>query len=152
MSPEEKAQRERVIACAMEWEHTPYRSNGMVKGAGVDCAMLLVAAYADAGIIPPEFDPRPYPPQWHVHRDAERYISFVLQFAHEVTVPLPGDVAMFKIARTFAHGAIVVDWPRVVHARAPSPVYVEDIMQNSTGKHCLAKTEKKFFSFWKQAE
>jgi cell wall-associated NlpC family hydrolase len=41
----------------------------------------------------------------------------VLGYAREIPgPPLPGDVAVFKFGRTFSHGAIVLAWPRVVHA------------------------------------
>ena len=28
----------------------------------------------------------------------------------------PGDIALFRFGRTFSHGAIVTDWPRLIHA------------------------------------
>ncbi len=31
-------------------------------------------------------------------------------------LPLAGDVAVFRFGRTFSHGAIVVEWPVVIHA------------------------------------
>ena len=31
-------------------------------------------------------------------------------------LPGPGDVAVFRFGRTFSHGAIVTDWPRLIHA------------------------------------
>jgi cell wall-associated NlpC family hydrolase len=31
-------------------------------------------------------------------------------------VPEPGDVALFKFGRCYAHGAIITEWPRLIHA------------------------------------
>lgn len=147
----EQEHRARVIELAREWRGTPYISNAMVKGrkGGVDCAMILVDVYCEAKIVPPEFDPRPYPPQWHVHRGEERYMDFVKTFAKEIDYePSPGDVVLFKLGRLFAHGAIVVAWPRIIHAKAPGPVIEEDVSRNNTGKHALWNVDRKYFSFW----
>lgn len=147
----EDEQRQRVIDIAMSWIGTPYVSNAMVKGrrGGVDCAMILVDVYCEAGIIPKEFDPRPYPPQWHMHRGEENYLNFVQSFSHEIFHnPGPGDIVLFKIGRLFAHGAIVTLWPQVVHARAPGPVILDDVLKNTTGKHALANVDRRYFSFW----
>ena len=52
-----------------------------------------------------------------MHRDAERYMEGLLQYAHEIDgPPEPGDVALFRFGRCYSHGAIVVEWPRLIHA------------------------------------
>lgn len=149
----EREHRQLIVDLAREWKGTRYLSNAMIKGprGGVDCAMLLVAVYADAGIVSKDFDPRPYPPQWHMHRGEEQYLNTVLAKSHEISSdPGPGDVVLFKIGRLFAHGAIVSAWPRVIHARAPMPVIEEDISKMTTGKHALVNVARRFFSFWGQ--
>ena len=64
---------------AMTWLGTPFRDQGDVKGTNgaVDCAMLLVRSAQACGLIEPAFDPRPYPPQWHLHRDEERFLDVI---------------------------------------------------------------------------
>ncbi len=48
---------------------------------------------------------------------AERYLEGLLRYAREIAgPPLPGDIALFRFGRTFSHGAIVVEWPRLIHA------------------------------------
>ncbi len=98
---------------------------GRVKGAGVDCATLLAEVYARAGVIPTVAVPF-YPPDWHLHRDAERYLGFVLEHAEEVVAPLPADIALWRFGRCFSHGAIVVEWPLVIHAYAGRGCVMED--------------------------
>lgn len=107
--------RERVVSMALEWLGTPYHHEGGVRGAGVDCAMLLVRVFHAAGLIP-DIDPRPYPADFMLHRDEERYLGWVRQYADEVTEPLPGDVVLYRVGRCYAHAGIVLDWPEIIHA------------------------------------
>jgi cell wall-associated NlpC family hydrolase len=109
------AQRAAIVAEASSWLRTPYHHQGFMKGVGVDCAFLLSKVYSAVGLVP-DIDPRPYPPDWHMHRDAERYLGWVEKYAHEVQVALPGDVIVYKFGRCYAHGGVVVEWPIIVHA------------------------------------
>lgn len=111
----QQALRERVMEEARGWLGTPYHHQGDVKGAGVDCAMLLVRVYHAAGLIP-AIDPRPYPHDWHLHRDAERYLGWLEQYARRVGEPRPGDVAVWQFGRTYSHGAICLEGTQIVHA------------------------------------
>ena len=104
-----------VIAEAETWLRTPYHHMGRVKGGGTDCLMLLAEVYEAVGVIPHAEVPY-YPPDWNLHRDWERYLHGVMRFAMAVECPQSGDVAIFKFGRCFAHGAIVVAWPRLIHA------------------------------------
>jgi cell wall-associated NlpC family hydrolase len=113
----EAAQRAAVIQEAISWVGTPYRQCGAVKGAGVDCGMLLVRVWIEAGVVE-EFDPRPYPPEWHLHNNEERYLSWMLQAACVTTNPRPGDLALYWYGRCFSHGAILIGREQAVHAPA----------------------------------
>lgn len=105
-----------VIGEAETWLRTPYHHMGRVKGGGTDCLMLLAEVYEAAGVVPSIHVPF-YSPDWNLHRDAERYLEGVLRYALEVDgPPKMGDLAVFKFGRCFAHGAIVVAWPRLIHA------------------------------------
>jgi NlpC/P60 family putative phage cell wall peptidase len=104
-----------VISAAESWIGTPYHHMGRLKGVGCDCLTLLAAVYHEAGVVPAIEIPF-YSPDWHLHRSAERYMEGLLAYAREVDAPRPGDSALFRFGRCFAHGAIVVEWPRVIHA------------------------------------
>jgi NlpC/P60 family putative phage cell wall peptidase len=109
-------QRSQVIAEAKSWLGTPYHHMGRVRGGGTDCLMLLAEVFASAGIIPRVEVPF-YSQDWHLHRDAERYLDGLVRYAREISgPPEPGDVAVFRFGRCFSHGAIVVSWPRLIHA------------------------------------
>src|SRR5581483_6420447 len=110
-------QRHAVVKEAESWIGTPFHHAARVKGrnGGVDCLMLLAEVYERAGLTPPIAPPF-YVPDWHLHRDAERYLDGLLAYAAEIDAPEPGDIALFRFGRTFSHGAIVTQWPHVVHA------------------------------------
>ena len=123
------SQRSVVIAEAETWLRTPYHHMGRVKGAGTDCLMLLAEVYKAVGVIP-HIDVPFYPPDWNLHRDAERYLEGLMPYAREIDgPPRGGDVAVFKFGRCFAHGVIVVSWPRLIHAWCDAGVVYADADQ-----------------------
>lgn len=109
------SKRQAVLAIARTWLKTPWHHRARVKGAGVDCAQILIAVYAEAGLVD-EFDTGDYPPDWMMHRSQERFLEFVRQYADQVEDPLPGDLALYFVGRCFSHGAIVTAWPEIIHA------------------------------------
>ena len=109
-----------VVAEAKSWLNTPFHHMGRIRGAGVDCLMLLAEVY-EAGGIAPHVEPGYYPPDWYQHRDEERYLAGLLCHVAEVPgpperLPRPGDIVVMRMGRTFSHGAIVIQWPRLIHA------------------------------------
>lgn len=124
-----------IVAEARTWLKTPYHHRAMVKGAGVDCAMILVAVYSAVGLIE-KFDTGEYPIDWALHRQEERYLGFLQKYGREVSTPGIGDVTVWKIGRVFSHGGIVVGTDRVIHAHrkdgevcecVPSGCYLKDL-------------------------
>jgi cell wall-associated NlpC family hydrolase len=72
--------------------------------------------YSAAGIVGPIEVPH-YPHDWFLHQGAERYMEGLMQYARPIEgPPQPADVALFRFGRCYAHGAIVVEWPRLIHA------------------------------------
>lgn len=78
--------------------------------------MLLVAVYRAVGLIPKDYDPRPYNPDWHLHQSEERYLAGMERLSHQVEKPEPGDIALYRFGRTASHGAIVIDDDLIIHA------------------------------------
>lgn len=148
MNSTEQGQRRRVVTEAYGWLHTPYHHNQRLKGAGVDCANLPAAVYAAAGAIP-DVVPEEYSPQWHIHRDDERYLGRVVDLAREITTaPQPGDFVLWKVGRCYAHGAIVIDWPLVIHAVAEQGVVMGNAERDTFAKKLLKDREPRFFTLW----
>jgi NlpC/P60 family putative phage cell wall peptidase len=142
MNALEAEQRAAVVAEARSWLGTPYHHRAEVKGAGVDCARLLHAVYRGCGLVAAIAIP-PYPPDWHLHRGAERYLAAVLDHAAEIAEPpLPGDIALWRFGRCFSHGAIVVAWPTVIHAYVGRRVALEGAERAAY----LARRPRKFFT------
>lgn len=112
MTPENQ---KAVVDEAKSWLGTPYHHAAGIKGVGVDCAYLLIEVFAKCGLVE-RFTPARYPMDWHFHKGDELYLGNVLKYAHEVDIPEPGDIALYKFGRCISHGAIIVDWPRVIHA------------------------------------
>ena len=111
--------RQAVVREALSWVGTPYVQLGDVKGpaGALDCSMLLVRTFVDAGVLSP-FDPRPYPPNWHMHHSDERYLAWMQAVAVEVPAPQAGDIVIFRFGMCFSHGGVLIDGQRVVHALA----------------------------------
>lgn len=122
---DEEAQRDAVDAAVRSWIGTPFHDCAQVKGAGVDCGMLLRAVYTEAGTVE-NFDISPYSAQHFLHRNDEHYLGYVLQFTHEIPLERVrhGDIVLYRIGNCFAHGAVVIrpGWPNIVHAHAASRV------------------------------
>ena len=73
----EQEQREAVVAEARTWIGTPWIHMAAIKGAGVDCAMLLARVYIEVGLVA-EFDPRPIRPTGCCTASDERFLGYLL--------------------------------------------------------------------------
>lgn len=142
-------ERAKVVEIAKTWLLTPYHSGARIRGAGVDCAMLPAEVYREAGLIP-LVEPGHYPPDWHLHQDEERYLATVLAHARPTDTPRPGDFVLFKVGRSFAHGAIIVDWPLVIEARLGVGVQLCDMSADTffAGDYKTPPRERRFFTLW----
>lgn len=130
--PTETEQRAAVVAEALSWQGTRYHHRARIKGAGVDCGMLLAEVYERAGVIP-HVDPGMYSRDWMCHRDEERYLAFVETYAKRIPgPPQPGDIVLYRYEKCISHAAIVIEWPQVLHAYAPVlEVVLDDGLANA---------------------
>jgi cell wall-associated NlpC family hydrolase len=118
--------RQRIIEISRTWLGTPYHDCAGLKGIGTDCAHFPVAVYHECGLLPKLELPR-YSPQFMMNSSQEIYLGLTLDNAREVREPTgPGDFVLWKFGRCFSHGAIVVDWPTIIHAEAGKGVVVTD--------------------------
>jgi cell wall-associated NlpC family hydrolase len=134
--------REAVIAEAETWLGTPYHHMGRIKGAGVDCLTFLAEVFAAAGVIEHVKEIPFYRLDFMRHQDNESYLDALLERGHEIEIPLPADVVLYKWGRVFSHGGIVVEWPWIIHA---SPSHHGVVRANGTQGR-LAGHEMKFIS------
>lgn len=125
-----------VIAEARTWLKTPWAHAQDCKGAGVDCAMILVRCFVDTHCIEP-FDPRPYPMQWYLHQTEARYLGFVEKYGKKIdrAAALPADIDMFNFGHAAAHGAIVLDNRVMIHAHRPARMVLMDERSSLAHRH-----------------
>jgi len=155
MTTQEQQERQRVVEEALSWQSTPYHHAARVKGEGVDCLTLLACVWENAGLVPAVTIPY-YPKDWMHHRDAERYLEGLLSYCAEIEgPPLPGDIVLWKFGRCYSHGAIVVEWPTIIHACAGRNVSLEDAEKAAWLTHVGENTDdhgrprpRKYFSYW----
>lgn len=122
----EHKQRLAVRDEARKWIRTPYHQQADIVGAGVDCSMLLVRAWVDAGIFEP-FDPRPYPPNWHMHQSEERYLGWMQTLASEIPEGQAqiADIRLMTFGKCFSHSGIITRPGVMVHAHQKCGVCCE---------------------------
>lgn len=132
--------RDDICRESQKWLGAKWHHSACVPYSAVDCAQLLAAVYSTTGFIEkPEF--HDYPRDWALHRQRELFLERVLNYAHEVTHPLSGDIILFKVGRTFSHSAIVLDYPRIIHAEINAGVIYADC---TTGE--LGKRQQRYFT------
>jgi cell wall-associated NlpC family hydrolase len=140
--------RARLVAEAWSWNGTPYVAQGAIKGACVDCAMLNVRVWIDAGLVAP-FDPRPYDPQWYLHHADELYLGWLQRVAVEVETPRAGDLVVWHFGRCFSHGGIMVSGTAAMQASAAhGRCYAADLSEawlRWVGRGTPAPRPRKFF-------
>lgn len=107
-----------IVAEAHTWVGTPWHHEGRVKGAGVDCAQLLILTYSAVGLIE-SYVPAAYPQDWHLHHTTPLFLNELLRHCVPTDEGRPGDIAMFKFGKQLAHGAIVVRPGVIIHAWRP---------------------------------
>jgi len=143
--------RDRIVAQARTWLGTRWHHNARVKGSGVDCGQFIIACFIEAGLVA-NFETGQYPADWMFHQESERFLGWVTQYLDEVPAPLPGDVAVWKYGLCYSHGAVVVDWPQVIHSyRREGGVVAGDATKGEVAREHLpgggsAPREVRFFS------
>lgn len=151
----EEEGRAALVVEGRTWLGTPYHHGAAVRGSGVDCARVLAEAYFGSGIVE-RFDILPYRHDWHLHRNEERYLEIVERYLRRADdtedpyeqrpgfVGLPGDILVWRVGRTFSHGALITEWPYILHAYFPSRM-VEEVDIRGTP---MAERPMRVYSYW----
>lgn len=128
--------RDAAVAEAEKWLGTPFHVNASVRGGGVACGPLLIAVYDAIGISVPHIeDFSAFPIDWHQHAREEKYLDIVMKFSSVVESPRRGDIAMFKMGRAYAHSAVVIAWPFVIHSYWGRNVEITDATKPPIARH-----------------
>jgi NlpC/P60 family putative phage cell wall peptidase len=112
--------RDMIVKAALPWVGTPFAHFQCCRGAGVDCANLILGVGRDAGIFSSADTLPYYSPQWHMHGpntllvDTLRQRGFVEKDAKLLE---PADVLVFELGINQCHAAIALSANRIIHAR-----------------------------------
>lgn len=140
-------EREEVVRIALEWERTPYVHEGRIKGKCADCT-FIGKVYEEAGLVAEIAIPK-YGAQAYLNRQACAYRWVVEKFAkHQIdeAQARPGDVVLFNLARTFSHGAIIIEpgRPHIIHA----DLGAKHVIRARYDTGALSACERIFYSMW----
>lgn len=143
----EREERANVVRIALEWERTPYIHQGRIKGKAADCT-FFAKVYEEAGLLPVITIPA-YSHQAHLNRQGAAYLPIVEKYAkREVTEAEagPGDVVMFFIARTWSHGAVIIEpgFPAIIHA----DLAARHVIRGEGNEGFFKNAPRRFFSWW----
>jgi cell wall-associated NlpC family hydrolase len=149
-------QRVALVKSARLWLGTPFHHFAAVRGAGIDCAHLLLEAHVGAG-LGERFAPEHYPHDWMLHRNEERFLATLERYLIRVGDGeesirdrgadfrvRPGNVVIWRFGRTFSHGAIVSQWPNIIHASFPAGTCLEESAMGGI----LEEKPMRVYSFW----
>lgn len=113
---------ELIVAEALEWLDTPYQHQAMVKGVGVDCAMLICGVALNTGVIEKKDMKKvpAYTREWHLHNKEPLLEYIVDSFGCErvnIGGRRKGDILGFTFGRVTSHLGILIDPNYMIHAR-----------------------------------
>lgn len=120
--------RDAVLAEAKRWLGATWRHEARVRYVACDCGQLLLDVYRQSGLIP-DIAVEKYARQWSLHQKDERFLALLDAYAGRVYESKPADIAIWKAAKTYSHAAIVLDWPRILHADIHEGVVLADASQ-----------------------
>lgn len=106
---------------ARTWEGTKWQHQAMVKGVGVDCAMLIAGIAINVGLVEKSLLKKvpSYPMQWHINQDFPLLEKIMTDFGCVKKDDLefePGDIVVFQFGRVPSHLGMVLDDKLMIHA------------------------------------
>ena len=104
--------REDIERAALEYLDTPFIHQGRVKGAGIDCAGLIVCVLRDVGINVPDVPAYSRMPHGVLQPILE-------QHCRKTSTPKPGDIYLFKVLHEPQHLAFATTYG-MIHAWQPA--------------------------------
>lgn len=106
-----------ICAEARTWLGTPYHHLQQAKGLGCDCIGLIIGMARNLGMLPPDFKPWTYSPEWHVHNSQELLRKGLQQYGcTRIEHAEPGDILLFRFAHAASHSAILMPGDTMIHA------------------------------------
>ena len=121
-------QGKKIADASKTWLGTRHINGARVKGVGVDCGMLLIAALEDSGTIKKDdIKIKPYSNEWHLHHSEEWFLFYVQEHCDKVDYMHPGDFLMYQYGRCVSHAAVYIGNGMVCHSVIDQGVILTDI-------------------------
>lgn len=119
---------QKIATAALKWLGTPHVNMAKVRGRGVDCGMLLIAATEDAGLIDKDSVAiKPYSNMWHLSHAEEWFKRYVTRYCDEVQTQEVGDFLLYQYGRCVSHGGIYIGNGIICHAVVNQGVILSNI-------------------------
>jgi hypothetical protein len=151
LDPREVAERRAAVAEAIAWFGVPFHNN-QCSPDGTDCGGIILGVFNK--VLGKTVTLPRYSYQHGLNQtddeENELYEKALREHCAEVAVPLPGDIALFRLLLNHPrhHAAIVVSWPHeIIHAYQK---YVTLADPTREGRMRRALRHVKFFSPWRK--
>lgn len=121
-------QGKKVAAAALGWLGTPHVNAARVRGKGVDCAKLCMAAVEDAGLMPMDtIRMEGYGNEWHLHQSGEKMLEVFQKYCTKVDTLQPGDFMLYQYGRCVSHAGVYVGDDTICHSLVNQGVILSNI-------------------------
>ncbi len=114
---QDRLRQAQLLACAQEWEGTPFLPHGQAKGLGVDCVWLAASLYMETGHLE-AFKPGEYTMDGGQHNPLSQVIGWLERSNRFARVDMPlevGDLLCFRMGRSVHHVGVVLTERTFLH-------------------------------------
>lgn len=118
----------KIAAAALAWLGTPHVNGARVKGHGIDCAKLCMAATEDAGLM--EYDTiqtGAYSNEWHLHQNGEKMLGYFQKYCSPVDTMRAGDFLLYQYGRCVSHAGVYIGNNTICHSLVGHGVILSDV-------------------------
>ena len=133
-------QRAHIVQTAREWLETPFHHQARVKGAGVDCAGLVIGVARELGLVAAEFDVAGYAR----NPDGSSLMANCMAVMHPIAreAMQPGDVIVVRYDKHPQHLGILGDYRHgglsIIHAASQAGRVIETRLMFSSAMAFVA--------------
>ena len=118
----------KIAAAALDWLGTPHVNAARVRGKGIDCAKLCMAATEDAGLLPVgTIVAEGYSNEWHLHQNGEKMLEYFQKYCSPVDTMQPGDFLLYQYGRCISHAGVYIGNDTICHSMANHGVILSNI-------------------------
>lgn len=118
----------KIAAAALTWLGTPHVNAARVRGKGIDCAKLCMAATEDAGLLPVDtIIAEGYSNEWHLHQSGEKMLEYFQKYCSPVDTMQPGDFLLYQYGRCISHAGVYVGNNTICHSMVGHGVILSNI-------------------------